>query len=218
MRPALATLPAGIIVAVLAGGALGQQTAPQPERGHELALNGNPDGTPPCSQCHGLDGAGDPDAPYPRLAGQPAFYLYKQLNDYATGARQNEIMQPIAAALSDQERQDSAAYYASLDSPYKAAPATAPEILELGRTLAGVGSATARVQACGNCHGPEGEGQPPTFPQLAGQYAPYAQAQLDAFRQGHRRNDVAAVMREIAGSLSEQEIAAVSAYLESVRP
>jgi len=109
-------------------------------------------------------------------------------------------------------------YYASLDSPYKAAPVTAQDVLELGRTLANIGSANARVQACGNCHGPEGEGQPPTFPQLAGQYATYAQAQLDAFRQGHRRNDVAAVMREIAGSLSEQEITAVSAYLESVRP
>src|SRR3954454_8410250 len=85
---------------------------------------------PVCGQCHGADGKGDPSGPYPRLAGQAALYLYKQLDDYASGSRKNEVMGPIAQALSDQERQDAAAYYAGQNAPY--GTASAPPKADLG--------------------------------------------------------------------------------------
>ena len=67
-----------------------------------------------CTQCHGLTGNSD-NAQFPRLAGQHASYLVRALEDYKTGARQNPIMAGFAAALSEQDREDLAAWYASQD-------------------------------------------------------------------------------------------------------
>jgi cytochrome c553 len=215
----VAAVPVAALALAFGASSLAQQAkAPDPTRGQQLVANGNQNGAAPCSSCHGPDGKGDPSGPIPRLAGQAAPYLYKQLNDYASGVRQNEIMQPIAAALSDQERQDAAAYYAGQNAPYGAPSAPPKADLALGRRLATVGSADQRVQACGNCHGPAGVGEPPAYPRLAGQYASYAQAQLAAWKQGQRANDLAGVMREITGKLTDDEAKAVSAYMEQARP
>ena len=65
-----------------------------------------------CSACHGPDGnAADPQ--YPRLAGQYEDYMVQALEDYKTGARQNAIMAAFAAQLSEQDREDLAAYFAN---------------------------------------------------------------------------------------------------------
>lgn len=224
---------AALVCAGLAGRLAAQQTSPPPAQqtphaaaaqpdpalGKQLASEGNQGGAAPCSSCHGMDGAADQGGgSFPRLAGQPAEYLYKQLNDYASGARPNEIMGPIASALSDAERQATAAYFSPLDPPYPAPQAADPASLKLGAALLMVGSSDRRVQACANCHGPDGAGQAPLYPALAGQYVAYAQAQLEAFRNKDRHNDVAGVMREIAGELTEDEIAAVSAYFAANPP
>lgn len=209
--------PAGPTGRVTAPAARG---APDLDLGRRLAAGGNPQGALACSQCHGMNGSADQGAgAFPRLADQPAHYLYKQLNDYASGARPNEIMGPIAQALSDAERQASAAYFAAQRGvPYPDAPADDPAAHRTGAALAAVGSNERRVQACNNCHGPAAVGQAPLYPRLAGQYAEYAQAQLQAFRGKTRHNDVGAVMREIAGKLTDAEIEAVSAYLAALRP
>jgi cytochrome c553 len=217
--PLAAAVPAATLALALGAHAWAQQAkAPDAARGQQLVANGNPNGALPCGQCHGADGKGDPSGPYPRLAGQAALYLYKQLDDYASGTRKNEVMGPIAQALSDQERQDAAAYYAGQTAPYGEPSSPAKADLALGRRLATVGSADQRVQACGNCHGPAGIGEPPAYPRLAGQYASYAQAQLAAWKQGQRANDLAGVMREITGKLTDDEVTAVSAYMEQARP
>lgn len=65
-----------------------------------------------CQACHGVDGNSS-DPQYPRLAGQHADYLAKALADYKSGARKNPIMSGFAAALSEQERENVAAWYAS---------------------------------------------------------------------------------------------------------
>lgn len=67
-----------------------------------------------CQACHGPDGNSDNPA-FPRIAGQHSDYLVKALEAYASGARQNAIMQGFAATLSAQDRQDLAAWYASQD-------------------------------------------------------------------------------------------------------
>ena len=67
-----------------------------------------------CTACHGADGKGI--APiYPVLAGQYADYLAYALKQYRSGERNNAIMMPLAAALSDDDIADLAAYFASLD-------------------------------------------------------------------------------------------------------
>jgi cytochrome c553 len=67
-----------------------------------------------CQTCHGLDGLSKlPEAPH--LAGQPERYLIKSLDEYRTGARQNEMMSIVAKTLSDQDVADLAAYYATIE-------------------------------------------------------------------------------------------------------
>jgi cytochrome c553 len=98
------------------------------------------------------------------------------------------------------------------------APTVDPHALQVGGTLSALGSSDGRVQACVNCHGPFATGQAPTFPRLAGQYAAYTRLQLDMFRKGYRQNDISAVMREIVGKMTDDEVTDVAAYLETIRP
>lgn len=66
-----------------------------------------------CEACHGADGLSV--APiYPKLAGQHEDYLVKALADYRAGRRANPIMAPMAANLSDQDIEDLAAWFSSL--------------------------------------------------------------------------------------------------------
>jgi len=68
-----------------------------------------------CQACHGVDGNND-NPQFPRLAGQHADYMVKALADYKSGARSNAIMggpAGQAAALSEQDMEDVAAWYAS---------------------------------------------------------------------------------------------------------
>lgn len=69
-----------------------------------------------CLGCHGIPGYTTvyPDYPVPKLAGQRAAYIIAALNDYKTGKRQFATMQAQASALSDQDMEDIAAYFASL--------------------------------------------------------------------------------------------------------
>ncbi|WP_207539868.1 c-type cytochrome [Sabulicella rubraurantiaca] len=182
-------------------------------RGREIAENGAGD-IAPCASCHGMDGRGVGAAQFPRLDGQHPSYLLKQLNDYAGEARRNEIMTPIAQALSEADRQAVAAWYGAQRF---GEATTDPRPSELGERLVMQGDQSRGLQACVNCHGPEAAGLPPLFPRISGQHAEYAQAQFQAWREGARRNDVAGVMREISGRLSEAESAEISAYLEGLR-
>lgn len=66
-----------------------------------------------CATCHGPLGLSQlPNAPH--LAGQPAIYTVEQLRNYRSGKRQNEVMGVIAKPLTDQDIDDLAAWYASI--------------------------------------------------------------------------------------------------------
>lgn len=65
-----------------------------------------------CAACHGSKGASDNSA-FPMLAGQHADYLVHALKAYKSGDRQNAIMNGQAAALSEEDMRDLAAYYAA---------------------------------------------------------------------------------------------------------
>lgn len=189
------------------------------QRGQYVVVSGGGSGIGnACLACHGLDGAGDGSGAFPRLTGQPAWYLEQTLRDYATGKRQNPVMTPIAQALDAGEKASVAAYYAAQRAPYPPAPAADPGLLQWGGVLNAVGSAERGVQACQNCHGPAGTGMPPNYPRLAGQYAPYLAEQLRAWRSGERVQRPINLMGSVAADLTDRDIEALSLYFASVRP
>lgn len=70
--------------------------------------------------------------------------------------------------------------------------------------------------ACAACHGANGIGIAPTFPNLAGQKADYLVAQLKAFKSGERKGANAAMMAPMAAGLSEQDMMDLAAYYSSL--
>jgi cytochrome c553 len=173
--------------------------------------------TPPCEACHGVHGEGMAAAHVPRIAGQSADYLQKQLGDYANGTRDNPIMRNFAKALSEQQRAEFAARYAAMSAPYlaRAKPQIAVHLAR-GHQLAYQGDEAKRVQACNNCHGPDGVGVPHAAPYLAGQSAEYLASALKAFQDGTRKNDAGQLMRSVAERLDDADIAAVTGYFASI--
>ena len=188
------------------------------DAGRAVVVGGKEASVTPCFMCHDLDGVGESAGAFPRLTGQAAFYLYKQLIDYASGARPNDVMTPIAREMTEPQMADVAYYYSVLDGPYAARPAVAPEVLARGRRIAEDGLPDDDLQACNFCHGENGVGDPPLFPYLAGQYAPYTELQMQLFKRDTRANDPLAVMRDIAEELSDEDIRAVALYFEWLRP
>jgi cytochrome c553 len=181
--------------------------------GASLARQGNGHGVAPCMACHAADGSGQAAAGFPRLAGLPEAYLRKQLDDFASGARNNATMQPVAAGLSEAEREAVAAYYGKLPvPPVAAAMPPSGAAAQLARTLATRGRWPSGLPACEQCHGPEGVGVGEHFPPLAGQAALYLANQLHAWQQGARRNDPLQLMQGVAAKLSEADVAAISAW------
>ena len=191
------------------------------ELGRLVAMGGSQAGGSgmACIACHGVNGEGDGSGAFPRLAGQSGWYLYKQLVDYASGARPNTVMSGIALRLTEQEMEAVSAYYAAIDAPY--APVMGeidPATLQWGGQLGAVGSAERGIPACVNCHGPSGTGLPPSVPYLAGQYANYMQHQLELWADGVRDNDAMNVMSAIADKMTPEDMRAVSEYYARVRP
>lgn len=163
-----------------------------------------------CAACHGTDGNSLSDA-FPKLAGQHEGYIVKQLMEFKSGARQNALMAPMVANLTEQDMADLGAYYAS----QKTAPgAVSEELVAAGEQIYRGGNKETGVPACMACHGPNGSGVPAAnWPKLSGQYSSYVEAQLHAFANGDRNNDSNGMMRDIASKMSEAEIKAVSAYV-----
>jgi cytochrome c553 len=176
-----------------------------------------PAAAPPCEACHGAHGEGMEAAHVPRIAGQSADYLRKQLDDYASGARDNPIMANFAKTLSGQQRAKFAARYAAMTAPHVPTAQTASAAqLARGHQLAYQGDETRRVQSCNACHGPDGVGVAQAAPYLAGQSAEYLASALKAFHEGTRKNDAGELMRSVASRLNDADIAAVSGYFASI--
>jgi cytochrome c553 len=188
----------------------------QMARGAVIAAQGTVTGAPPCAQCHAFNGVSDASGAFPRVAGQSAYYLAEQLRDFASGVRSNALMTPIAKALTADDIADVAAYFAGLDAPFLPLRKPDEALVKAGERLAKVGNESRRIQACDNCHGPDGAGEPPALPYLAGQYALYIALELRMWQRGYRKNspDEMAVATR---ALDDREIAAVAAYYQQVR-
>jgi cytochrome c553 len=167
-----------------------------------------------CVGCHGANGEGNAQTGFPRLAGQGRLYLVHQLESYASGSRKNQVMQPIAAALNDTQRQQVAAYYAGLGTPPgNAQPAPAREPV-----LASRGDNKRELQACANCHAPQGIGDAAFNPYLAGQHANYLTTALAEWKSGERNNDPSGQMPRIAKILTDEDVRTLVAYYASLTP
>ncbi|MHB8254693.1 MAG: c-type cytochrome [Acidiferrobacter sp.] len=170
-----------------------------------------------CSACHGLTGVSMVPM-FPSLAGQGAPYLVKQIRDFQNHKRADPLaksmMWAMAATIPKNKIQEIADYFAS----QKGAPG-APEgakLVAAGHALYMGGVAADHLPACMACHGSTGRGLPPLFPRLAGQHMTYVVAQLQAFKTKQRANDPLAIMRTIAGKLTNQQMSALAAYIRTL--
>ncbi|OGT73509.1 MAG: cytochrome C [Gammaproteobacteria bacterium RIFCSPLOWO2_02_FULL_57_10] len=167
-----------------------------------------------CGACHGATGD-SAIAANPKLAGQNANYLFKQMQDIKSGARTVALMTGLLNNSSDQDMQDIAAFYASQEGSVEGAD---PELVELGESIYRSGIASLNVAACTACHSPTGQGNSQAgFPALGGQHAEYTATQLKAFRSGDRTNDgTAAPMRIVSERLTDKEIEALASYISGL--
>jgi cytochrome c553 len=191
---------------------------PDPNRGAVIAAQGTPAGAPACARCHAYNGGGDGSGAFPRIAGLPAFYMAEQLHDFRSGIRRNAIMSPVAQGLSEQDIADVTAYFAAAQAPFMPLTNTkSAYLIAQGEQLANVGNPAKGIPGCLNCHGPDGAGQSPTIPYLGGQYGNYISFELKMWQRGFRDTSHP-VMRLFANKLDDQELAALAAYYEQLRP
>ncbi|HET7369353.1 MAG TPA: c-type cytochrome [Gammaproteobacteria bacterium] len=168
-----------------------------------------------CAACHGADG-NSASPQFPKLAGQSAVYLIHELQDFKSRARKNPIMNGMAAGLSKQDMADLAAWYSNQAIKPGAA---SPDLVAKGRSLYRGGDQSLGIPACAACHGPAGAGMGPAgWPALAGQHAQYLISQLEAWRSGERANGPNHVMRDVAHNMTDEQIKAVSSYLQGLHP
>lgn len=163
-----------------------------------------------CAGCHGADGNSLVPT-FPKLAGQHASYIAKQLADFKAGGRTDPTMSPQAALLDDQGVADVAAYFSSQKVAIGSANA---EKAAAGKKLYQGGNSAKGISACMACHGPNGAGNPGAkYPSLQGQQSMYVVKQLQDFRSGTRKNDPAKMMSSIAAKMSDAEIESAAEYI-----
>ena len=165
-----------------------------------------------CFICHGTEGESSSPV-FPRLAGQHAAYVARQLADYKSGRRKSGTMQPMVEDLSPADFAALGAYFESR-TPI-AHPIEDADLSGMGRFIFLRGNPYSGVAACAGCHGLAGAGTP-TLPRLAGQHAQYTENQLKAFNRRERTNDNA-VMHGIASKLTELEMKAVASYISGLK-
>lgn len=165
-----------------------------------------------CQGCHGEDGMSA--APnFPRLAGQYAGYIRKQITDFQRELRKDDTMSGMAATVTEkQDLEDIAAYFAS----QKVMQGEKAGEANLGKNIYLNGNSVTGLYGCVNCHGDDGKGKSPNnpvFPVIGGQHKDYLVKQLNDFRSGTRSNDPAGMMADIAKKMTNDEIDAVADYL-----
>ncbi|MGO9995795.1 MAG: c-type cytochrome [Steroidobacteraceae bacterium] len=178
------------------------------QHGEFVALN--------CTACHGEQGVSTSTL-IPTLAGMNSAVIYKQLDDYRSRKRLWGVMGAIAAALTDQDSADVAAYFAR--RPNGLSPVTGEGAPENGRSLRQrdptirlvfAGDPEHGIPPCAGCHGPGA--QKLGAPALRGQHSAYIERQLAAFAQGMRKNDINEQMRVIAQQLTPGQMHALAVY------
>lgn len=169
----------------------------------------------PCAACHGPQGNSN-NPLWPKIAGQDAPYLYRQLRYFRDGERQNPIMAVQVADLSDRDLKDLAVYFSQQSMQPSAA---GEQFVDRGAQVYRAGDPEEGIPACAGCHGPAGLGNAAAaYPRIGGQHAAYVAAQLEAYREGARTGYPAAeIMVGVSENLSDADIEAVASYVQGLQ-
>ena len=175
-----------------------------------------------CAFCHGKRGEGGMGRKgdvYPRLAGQPAGYLYHEMQRFVGGERAGippvVVMRRLLEDLSPAYMAHIAKFYQDAAPAYPTLTTTAQTVLEQGRELVQQGVPKQHVPPCAECHGAALQGRLPDTPALAGQYDRYLTVQFSHWAQGQRHDPL---HERLARALTRQQVQAIAAYLSSLRP
>ncbi len=161
-----------------------------------------------CFVCHGAEGESASEV-FPRLAGQHAEYIAKQLDNFKSGKRKSTAMADMVTKLTPDEMLALGKYFEKQAAPVE--PAKDAALAAVGRYIYHNGNKFNGLAACASCHGAQALGTV-SLPRLAGQYAAYTETQLKQFHQRERTNDNA-VMHAIVSKMTALEMAAVAEYL-----
>jgi len=168
-----------------------------------------------CQECHGPQGQGslsEPEGKFAKLAGQHPDYIVKQVRDFRSGARRNDVMAIMARSIDDADLADIAAYFAAQERMRGEGAGGNAQ----ARQLFAQGDAARGISACATCHGEHGQGRSAgkeRYPVIGGQDARYLEKQLVDWRAGERRNSPGTVMNQVAKSLTDLEIKALAGYI-----
>ncbi|HAD98928.1 MAG TPA: cytochrome c4 [Gammaproteobacteria bacterium] len=178
-----------------------------------------------CMGCHGP--TGNSFLPnFPALAGQPAGYIVKQIQDFKAANRYNATMSGFALGINDADLEHIGAFYASqIKTPimkniaHLKTEAEKTALLTLGKKLYDYGNADTGQAACFVCHGKNGDALVDLdVPILANQHPQYLISTLKEFKNRKRTNDNERVMRRIVDTMSAEEIEAVAYYSSYLVP
>ncbi|AOW14497.1 cytochrome c, class I [Hydrogenophaga crassostreae] len=161
-----------------------------------------------CFLCHGAQGESTSDI-FPRLAGQHAAYIAKQLEAFKSGQRKSNTMADMVAKLTPDEMLALGRYYEKM--PTHPSTSKEPQLAAMGQYIYQNGNKFSGVPACASCHGPDAQGTS-TLPRLASQIPGYIHTQLKSFNKRERTNDNA-VMHAVVEKMTELEMVAVAEYV-----
>ena len=203
MKPFAQVVAAVVVFITLIAVSTAATAAPNEARAKEI-IGGK------CFLCHGVNGESTSEL-FPRLAGQHAEYVAKQLRDFQAGRRTSQ-MSEFAKGLTEADMLALGHYFEKqAGQPHEV---TDTDLAGLGRYLYLKGNSYSGVPACASCHGPKGLGTA-ALPRLAGQHAEYTVRQLKEFNKRTRTNDNA-VMHAVASQLTELEARGLAEYLASL--
>ncbi len=160
-----------------------------------------------CTKCHAADSG------FPNLGAQTSEYIFQSLKDYQSAARHSDnavMMAKKAKGFDDATLKGLADYFSKQPA---AAPADGDAaVIAQGKDIYENGIQAKGVLACNNCHGRDGEGNKMS-PRLASQLQTFLASQFVAYKDGSIDNQ--AEMKDIASKLSDDEVTAVTTYLQS---
>ncbi|MBE0622621.1 MAG: cytochrome c4 [Burkholderiales bacterium] len=158
-----------------------------------------------CIACHGEQGVSSMQNT-PSLAGQPDGFIQWQLVYFRGKTRKDDIMGPIAAALTNADIRDLGAYFSSLSPPPPLTDAD-PDTPRFAR-----GAKLAQANRCSTCHGETYAGQQ-AVARIAHQREDYLLKALRDFHQGKRTGGGIAAMPDAVYRLSDEDLQALAHYL-----
>ena len=169
-----------------------------------------------CGLCHNLNGISRMSK-FPKLAGQKASYIEKQLRDFKAGNRENDggQMSAIVTEITSEQIPIVAEYFSKLKNSEPSSNELDEKYLAKAILLFEKGDEKKGIPACMSCHVKQNKALPDA-PVLAAQHADYLLKQLNDFKEKNRTNDKNGIMSEIASKLTGNDMIALANYISSL--